>query len=216
MRRTVAPYDRKAAAYDAIVGRPVYHRVFWGTSTQSFGRFGRAALEAAGDGPFAEVGCGSLLFTAPMYREVRARSVALVDRSMGMLRRGRRRLGSAERPLPAGITMLHADGAALPLRRGIFPAILSLNLLHVPCDRSAIVAECARSLLPGRGRLFVTSLVRSGRWSDGWLSMLHRAGELAAPLTVDQLRETVAGRWALIESVSLEGNMCFLVVRHGG
>ena len=94
MRRTVAPYDRKAAAYDAIVGRPVYHRVFWGTSTQSFGRFGRAALEAAGDGPFAEVGCGS----APMYREVRARSVALVDRSMGMLRRGRRRLGSAEYP----------------------------------------------------------------------------------------------------------------------
>lgn len=216
MRRTVAPYDRKAAAYDAIVGRPAYHRIFWGTSPQSFARFGRAALEAAGDGAFAEVGCGSLLFTAPMYREVRARSVALVDRSMGMLRRGRQRLGSAERPLPAGISMLHADGAVLPLRRGTFSAILSLNLLHVPCDRTAIVAECARSLLPGRGRLFITALLRSGRWSDSWLSILHRAGELAAPLTVDQLRETVAGEWAVIESVRLEGNMCFLVVRHAG
>jgi hypothetical protein len=26
--RAAAPYDRKAAVYDAIVGRPAYHRVF--------------------------------------------------------------------------------------------------------------------------------------------------------------------------------------------
>lgn len=210
MRRSVAPYDRKAAVYDAIVGRPIYHRVFWGTSPRSFARFGRAALEAAGDGPFAEVGCGSMLFTAPMYRDTAVRSIALVDRSMGMLSRGRKRLGSP------GIVMVQADGAALPLRRGTFSAILSLNLLHVPCNRTAIAAECARCLLPGQGRLFVTSLVRSGRWSDAWLATLHRAGELDAPLTADELRETVAGRWAVIESMSLEGNMCFLVVRHAG
>lgn len=210
MRRTAAPYDRKAAVYDAIVGRPAYHRIFWGTSPRSFARFGRAALEAAGDGPFAEVGCGSLLFTAPMYRGTAVRSIALVDRSMGMLSRGRKRLESPE------IAMVLADGAALPLRPGILSSILSLNLLHVPCDRSAIAAEFARCLRPGRGRLFVTALVQSGRWSDAWLSILHRAGELAAPLTLEQLCETVAGQWAIIESVSLEGNMCFLVVRHAG
>jgi SAM-dependent methyltransferase len=214
--RTAAPYDRKAAVYDALVGRAAYHRVFWETSPRSFARFGRAALEAAGAGPFAEVGCGSLLFTAPMYRDPRAGSVALVDRSMGMLSRGRKRLGSPESALPARITMAHADGAALPLRRGTFCAILSLNLLHVPCDRTAIVAECARCLLPGRGRLFVTSLVRSGRWSDAWLSILHRAGELGPPVSREELCETVAGRWAVIESVTLEGSMCFLVVRHAG
>lgn len=216
MSRAAAPYDRKAAVYDAIVGRPVYHRVFWGTSPRSFARFGRAALDAAGDGPFAEVGCGSLLFTAPMYQDARAGSVALVDRSMGMLSRGRKRLGSPESVIPAGIAMVHADGASLPLRRGIFSAILSLNLLHVPCDRTAIVAEMAGCLLHGQGRLFVTALVRSGRWSDAWLSILYRAGELASPVTREQLCETVAGRWAVIESVTLEGNMCFLVVRHAG
>jgi SAM-dependent methyltransferase len=207
--RAAAPYDRKAAAYDTIVGRAVYHQLFWGTSPESFARFGRAALKTAGDGPFAEVGCGSLLFTTPMYREGRARSVALVDRSRGMLRRGRKRLGSP------GL-MVQADGAALPLRQGTFSAILSLNLLHVLCDRAAIVAECARCLQRGRGRLFVTSLVRSGRWSDAWLSILHRAGELASPVTREQLCEMVAGRWAVIESASLEGNMCFLVARHAG
>ena len=216
MSRAAAPYDRKAAVYDAIVGRPVYNRVFWGTSPRSLARFGRAALDAGGAGPFAEVGCGSLLFTAPMYRDAQPRSVALVDRSMGMLSRGRKRLGSPHSALPTGIAMIHADGAMLPLPTGMFSAILSLNLLHVPCDRTAIVAEWARCLLPGRGRLFVTSLVRSGRWSDAWLSLLHRAGELGPPLTLDQLRETVAGHWAVIESESLEGNMCFLVVRHAG
>ena len=205
-----APYDKKAAVYDTIVGRAVYHRLFWGTSPQSFALFGRAALEAAGDGPFAEVGCGSLLFTAPMYRDRPVRSIALVDRSIGMLSRGRKRLGSPR------IATVQADGAALPLRQGTFSAILSLNLLHVPCDRAAIVAECARCLQPGRGRLFVTSLVRSGRWSDAWLSVLYRAGELASPVTREQLCEMVAGRWAVIESVSLEGNMCFLVARHAG
>jgi SAM-dependent methyltransferase len=210
MTRAAAPYDRKAAVYDAIVGRPAYHRVFWGTSPQSFARFGRAALEAAGDGAFAEVGCGSMLFTGPMYRDTAVRSIVLVDRSRRMLGRGRERLGSA------GFAMVQADGAALPLRPGTFSAVLSLNLLHVPCARTAIVDQCAQSLLPGRGRLFVTSLVRSGRWSDVWLSILHRAGELGAPLTPDELRDTVAGGWARTESLSVEGNMCFLVVRHTG
>ena len=213
MRRTVAAYDRKAAVYDAIVGRPVYHRVFWGTTPGSYTRFGRAALEAAEGGPFAEAGCGSLLFTAPIYRAGAGRPIALVDRSRQMLRRGIRRLDSAPNP---GLTLVHADAAALPLRSGAFRAILSMNLLHVPCDRDAVIAECARCLVPGRGRLFVTALVRSGRWSDAWLAMLHRAGELAAPLTPEELQETVAGRWATVESMRIEGNMCFLVVRHGG
>jgi hypothetical protein len=27
-----AAYDRKAAVYDAIVGKPMYHRLIWGTA----------------------------------------------------------------------------------------------------------------------------------------------------------------------------------------
>ena len=81
---SAAAYDRKAAVYDAVVGRSVYHRLFWGTSPRSFGRFGRAAFDAADDGPFAEIGCGSLLFTAPMYRGAGRRdAVVLVDRRLG-------------------------------------------------------------------------------------------------------------------------------------
>jgi SAM-dependent methyltransferase len=214
--RLSAAYDRRAAVYDAIVGRSLYHRTFWGTSTDAYARFGRAALEAARDGHFAEVGCGSLLFTAPMYLAAHAPSIVLVDRSLRMLCRGLGRLASARHALPERIIVLQADAAALPVRTGTLSAILSLNVLHVPCERRAIISECARTLVPGRGRFFVSALVRSGRWSDAWLALLHRAGELAAPVTVDELREMVAGRWAVVESMAVEGNMCFLVVRHAG
>lgn len=213
---TGAPYDRRAVAYDAIVGRSIYHRAFWGTSALAYARFARAALEAADDGHFAEVGCGSLLFTGQMYVDSSRPWVTLVDRSLSMLRRGLQRLSSAREAPPERIAVLHADAAALPVRSGVFSTILTLNVLHVPCDRTGIIAECARTLLPGRGRLFVSSLVRAGRWSDAYLSVLHRAGELGPPLTIDHLRETVAGSWAVIESTSMEGNMCFLVVRHAG
>jgi len=106
--------------------------------------------------------------------------------------------------------------AAVPVHAGIFSSILSLNLLHVECDRTAIVTEFSRLLIPGRGRLFVSSLIRSGRWSDAYLTMLHRAGEFGPPQTLDELCETVAGRWGVVESTRVQGNMSFLVVRHAG
>jgi SAM-dependent methyltransferase len=211
-----APYDRRAAGYDAILRWSIYHRVFWGTSILAHRRFANASLHAAGDGPFAEIGCGSLLFTAPMYQRSRAGPTLLVDRSLRMLRRGIKRLGSSGRGVPNGIVTLHADAGALPVRTGIFSSILSLNLLHVPCDRPAIISEFSRILVPGRGRLFVSSLVRSGRWSDAYLGMLHRAGEFGPPLTLEEHREKVAGRWGVVESTRTEGNMSFLLVRHAG
>ena len=79
-----ASYDRKAAAYDAVVGRSLYHRIFWGTSAAAYSRFGRKALDAAGGGHFTEIGCGSLLFTAAMYRDARSTSAVLVDRSLAL------------------------------------------------------------------------------------------------------------------------------------
>ncbi len=211
-----APYDRKAVVYDAIVGRSLYHRLLWGTSARAYSRFARAAFDAAGDGCFAEAGCGSLLFTAPMYREPRGAFALLTDRSVQMLRRAARRLGSDDGSSPDGVAFLHSDIAALPVRAGMFSSILCLNVLHVPCDAEAITAEFSRVLIPGRGRLFVSSLVRSGRWPDACMAALHRAGELAAPVTVDELQRRVAGRWAVVESAAVQGNMCYLVVRHAG
>jgi len=209
-----APYDRRALVYDAIVGRSIYHRIFWGTSAPAYQRFARVALEAAGDGCFAEAGCGSLMFTSSMYRDFRGTCALLVDRSAQMLRRAMKRLSPETGRPPARVAVLHSDIAAMPVRSGVFSSVLSLNVLHVPCDAGAITAEFSRTLVPGRGRLFVSSLVRSGRWSDSYLAALHRIGELASPVTLDELRARVAGQWGIVESTKVEGNMCFLVIRH--
>jgi SAM-dependent methyltransferase len=210
-----AAYDRKAAIYDAIVGRSIYHRIVWGTTTRRYSEFGCTALAAAGSEPFLEIGCGSLLFTREMYRVPAAGARVISDRSAAMLRRAVKRLGPAvhaDRPP----IVLHADAASLPLISGAFGSILMLNVLHVPCDRHAILAECARLLIPGRGRLFATCLGRSGRWSDAAIEFFYRAGELGVPLTHDEISTMVTDRWGAIESCRVEGNMVFAVVRHRG
>jgi SAM-dependent methyltransferase len=209
-----AAYDRKGAVYDAIVGRSLYHRFLWGTTGAAYTRFAQMALAAASgeEDWFVEIGCGSLLFTASLYRRrSRARAV-LVDRSLPMLRRGARRLGRRPHqatPLP----FFHGDASRLPFRGDAFTSVLSLNLLHVPCDAPAIVSEIARLLIPGSGRLFASSLVRVGRWSDGYARLMARAGELAPLRSVEELRALVARACGTIESMRIEGNMCFLVAR---
>jgi SAM-dependent methyltransferase len=211
-----ALYDRRAAGYDAIVGRSIYLRIFWGTSAPALTRFARLALEAAGNDGFAEAGCGTLVFTSPIYREFRGTCAVLMDRSAQMLSRAMKRLTVERGRRPDRVAVVHADIASMPVQSGVFSSILSLNVLHVPCDVESIAAVFGRSLRPGRGRLFVSSLVRSGRCSDAYLAMLHRTGEFGKPMTADELCARVCGRWGVVESMSVEGNMCFLVVRHAG
>lgn len=210
-----AAYDRKAAIYDAIVGRSIYHRIVWGTTTRRYSEFAWTARAAAGTEPFLEIGCGSLLFSRDLYQWPAPGPTVISDRSTGMLRRAVKRLASAayadHRPI-----VLHADAASLPLVSGAFGSILMLNVLHVPCDREAIIAECARLLIPGRGRLFSSCLGRSGRWSDAALEFFQHAGELDVPLTHDEIIAMLTHGWGAIESSTVEGNMLFAVVRHCG
>ena len=211
-----APYDRHAMLYDTVLRWSIYHRLAWGASTRAYHRFGSAALAAAGDGYFAEVGCGSLLFTSPLYARARPQASVLIDRSIEMLRCAVKRLTVDRNEMPRNVVLLHADAGQLPTRSGVFSSILGLNLLHVQCDRAALIAECHRTLVPGQGRLFVSSLVRSGRWSDAYLSALHRTGEFSVPMTREELGEALAASWGRIESSRMEGNMAYIVVRHAG
>jgi SAM-dependent methyltransferase len=206
-----AAYDRKAAVYEAIVGRPMYHRLVWGTALSRYAEFARAALSAAGSEPFADIGCGSLLFTSSMYSETLSATAILSDRSQVMLQRALKRLPRDSGLASGRLGALHADASALPLVSHAFSSILLLNLLHVPCDRAGIIAECGRLLIPGRGRLFVTCLVRSGRWSDAVLTFFHRVGEMGLAVTRDEACEMVTGSWGRLESVHVEGNMAFIV-----
>ena len=138
------------------------------------------------------------------------------DRSLEMLRRAAKRLASHAHDRSARPIILHADAVSLPLVSRMFSSVLMLNVLHVPIDRAAIIGECGRLLIPRHGRLFATCLVKTGRWSDAAMHVLHRAGELGVPLTRDEALDMMIGDWGLIESCEVEGNMMFVVVRHAG
>ena len=111
-----APYDRKAALYDAVVGRESYQRLMWGTSPGTFRRLAAAALEDADGGWFAEAGCGSLLFTYEMHRAGQGPRTLLMDRSLGMLRRGVARLAPRGGAPRGNLVLLQADLADVPIR----------------------------------------------------------------------------------------------------
>jgi SAM-dependent methyltransferase len=151
-----------------------------------------------------------------LHRAASGPPTVLADRSLRMLERGAERLGMNGQEPRHNVALLHADASGLPLDSGVFRSILSLNLLHVPCDAAAIVRELGRLLQPAHGRLFLSCLVRSGRWSDAYMSLLHRAGELREPWMLHDLERAATGSWGVVESSRVEGNMCYMVIRRSG
>jgi ubiquinone/menaquinone biosynthesis C-methylase UbiE len=67
--------------------------------------------------------------------------------------------------LEALVRPVRADAQVLPLRSGVFSAVISQEgLLHVP-DKGRVLAECARVLAPG-GRIAFTDWIATPRLSD--------------------------------------------------
>lgn len=103
-----AHYDRNALGYDLLISSAVYHRPAWGAWPSCHAEAARMALADCPSGPILDAGCGSLLFTADVYRTVGRTEMICLDRSLGMLRRGQRRM-------PAG-QFWHGGALALPFR----------------------------------------------------------------------------------------------------
>lgn len=207
---SVERYDRRAAAYDAVVGSRLYNRLLWGSSPSAYASFAALAIRS-GPGPMLDAGCGSLVFTARMYAEAN-RPIVLLDRSIGMLEAARDRLRASDGTLPAHIALLQADLLDLPFTSECFSTVLSMGMLHLFENVEGVASTLARTVTPG-GRLFLSSLVSSTWIGRRYLSLLHRAGEVAAPRSQEQLvgalRRGVPGHLGRIES-RLEGSMAFV------
>jgi SAM-dependent methyltransferase len=205
-------YDRRAAAYDRVVGSRFYNRWLWGSSPDAYATFAAQAVQS-GRGPMLDAGCGSLVFTAGIYAKA-DRSLLLLDTSLGMLEAARDRLRAVRGALRDDTVFLQADLQDLPFVPGRFSTVISMGMLHLFEDVEGIVAALERSSEP-RGALFLTSLV-SETWVGGrYLSLLHRAGEVADPRTQQQLlaavRRGIRTPFGGIES-HVDGSMAFIVV----
>jgi len=200
------PYDAIARMYDMVVGNPVYNRVIWGNWPRAYAEFARRALEET-EGPFLDAGCGSLVFTSGVYADLH-RPAVLLDGSLGMLRRARRRLTPPKGDSPGGPVLVQSDIRDLPFRADSFGACAAWGMLHLFEQPEETVSGLLR-LAPV---VYFTALVRNGRRGDAVLRALHRKGEAADPRSGEELSDALWNAGA-VEDFGVAGNMAFGVVR---
>jgi SAM-dependent methyltransferase len=196
-------YDRHAAAYDRLVGSAAYNRFVWRSSAAAYTAYAAAAV-ADGDGPLLDLGCGTALFTAQVYRDC-GRPVVLVDRSPGMLARAAERLGDVD---DERVVLVQADLFELPFRPGTFTTTVSYGLLHLFDDPAALLRVLDAQREPD-GRLYATSLVAETALAGPVLRLLHLARETAPPRRLDEL-DRIARTLIADVAVTREGGMAYL------
>lgn len=196
-----ASYDPMARAYDLLIGNTIYNKLVWGNWSGLYRDAAADAVKAIGLGPVLDCGCGSLIFTASAYRQAPLDHMILFDRSLGMMRRGAKRL-------PGG-QFLQGDALNLPFADASFETSFSWGLAHIFGSKSPLFAELHRVTKPG-GQAFASMLVLADRRPGDWvLPKLHARGEIAPPERAEQYQAEFARLFA-IESVVVRGNMLFL------
>jgi len=210
-----AHYDRMGWVYDAVCGTSLYGNLVWGAPPHRSRDFAEHVFASRNAGAHVEVGCGSLLFTAPLYDRDRGRPVILVDQSLAMLRMARARLRKRIGRVPSYVALVRGDARGLPFAPAFATTVLSMHVLHVVDDRESFLKTLAALAAPRAGTIGLTSLVTTGSFRDAFLSALHRAGELSRPLGASALERLV--RTSLPGSVSIEraGNMAFVSAAAG-
>jgi SAM-dependent methyltransferase len=204
-------YDRRAAAYDALVSTRLYNRLMWGTSPLDYVAFAREAVASHSAGRMLDAACGSMLFTAPAYVASNLQIIAF-DQSLRMLRRARARLIELSGSVPDHVVLLQADLSNLVFQPAKFDVILCMNVLHHFAPAAELIPKLS-ALLSNGGQLYLTSLVTSGRLiGDQWLGVLHKAGEFVRPRSGVELNKLLDDSLGEAVIYRLKGNMAFASV----
>ena len=201
-------YDRKANVYDWVVSTRLYNSVMWGSSPLAYRAFARQAVESSPNGRVLDAACGSMLFTAPIYRECQRKIIAF-DQSLAMLRRARQRLINFFGCVPEHVRLLQADVSDLPFRPASFHTVLCMNVLHHVENATALIPSLKTMLADG-GHLYLTSLVSNNRFiGDRYLRALYATGEVVRPRSNSELKEMLKGFLNQAVSYRVNGNMAF-------
>lgn len=199
-------YDSKVRGYDLLVGNRYYNRLVWGNWPSRYRAFCEEALASSRAGFYLDAGCGSLVFTADVYARAHDTRIVLLDRSLGMLARGRDRIRARAGRTADNITFLQGDIFDLPFHDQVFDSVASYGVLHVFDDQAGMLAELTRVKRPG-GKLFCSSLVGNNALGRKYLGLLKNAGEVATCQTSASLAAALGETFKLsIESV---GNMAY-------
>lgn len=199
-------YERRAAAYDAMVRSPLYNRLAWGTHPQRFEEFAARVVGSA-PGPLLEVAAGTASATRLAHIAGRRRTT-LIDTAAPMLEIAERSIAAAAGgTVPEWITFECRD-LLKPAPGVSYETILGMGLLHLVPDVTTVVNALLGQLQP-TGTLYFTSLIRGSRRSSAYLNLLHRSGEVEAPRTLDELRGELARSSASRVRVHNHGSMAY-------
>ncbi len=173
--------------YDLVACNPVYNLVIWGYSVKIFSQIASEALQSSQNGPFLDIGCGSLAFTAKTYSQYAERPMVLADQSLKMLRMAKEKFIKQKGSIPENVCFLHADALQLPFKENTFTTILSENLLHC-LNNTGILLKQLKSIISGNGNMYFTTLVRANRFADKYLKTLANSGKLVSRNVTDHKR----------------------------
>lgn len=165
--------------YDLVGCNPLYNRLIWGYSVKIFPQMANEALRSSQNGPFLDLGCGSLAFTARTYSRYNKRPIVLVDQSLKMLRMAKRKIIKQNGNIPEYLVFLHADALQLPFQENTFTTILSENLLHCLNDTGLLLKQL-KNIITENGSIYFTTLVRAHRFADKYLKVLAASGKLVS------------------------------------
>jgi SAM-dependent methyltransferase len=205
-------YDSLGAStiYDLVACNRLYNRLMWGYSVSAYIALSESVLASSLDGWVLDIACGSLAFTAKFYAKCSLRPVVLLDQSLKLLRKGKSRVVRRSGRVPDNMFFLHGDALHLPFKADIFDTVISLNLLHCLDDIKPALKELKR-VLRANGAAALTTLVKSGRWSDRYLNALARGGALV-PRGVDDVLSAF-DEMNMPAKQHVEGNLAFIKYR---
>lgn len=125
-------------------------------------------LSPATNERIVDIGCGTGRLTADLHARLGpAGRITAADRSRSMVTEARRHL-------PAAVSVVQADGLALPFKDESFDAVFSTATFHWIPDHATLFAESCRILRPG-GRL-----VAQAGGGPNLKSLYSRAAALSA------------------------------------
>jgi len=201
-------YDKQAMQYDKLVSNPLYNRIMWGNSPNDYSRFLSDSLAESDGGIMADIGCGSLSFTAPIYAQMPNQDIILCDYSIEMLKIGKDRLEKTGQLSPS-IHFLRADALAMPVKYEAFQTVFCFGILHIFDDPSRLVNECKRMLKAG-GKLHITSLCSDRKLSSRYLNFLHKKGHVARPMSSEKILQLITESGLTIEKSIVKGGMTYI------
>lgn len=201
-------YDNHAKVYDNLVQNRLYNKIAWANTPDDYTSFCKKAIDNTVEGPIADVGCGSLCFTAQTYATQQKHDLYLCDLSHSMLQHGVERLESYNTSL-SHITIVRANALELPFTDGSISTAFSFGLFHILPSANLLVKELHRILKP-KGKVYITSLCNDRYISRKWLNMLYKKEKLAKPRSSDKVKQIVAENGISIDSAAVKGGMVYI------